>query len=523
MSLPRATLINDDPAKKCARVTPGLFDAALIRDMFEAYEEHVDLASNVTVAKLVARAIKGIKDPTVVRWFRADKERILKLPVDALKNELRLLLLDPDWESQVLRDIRHLKQADADGFQLFFYAVCEKNRLLEDTNSYLEDDALKAHLLACMHDALRTLYDKETARLSAIDDLTEWVKAVETIDKKRRKDDKVCNDAIAVAIAKARYASSGLPKRPCDDDHAQSGPKKAARTDENKNPNAASSSSFAPAGGKAKRLKDAEKALIDANFGCRKCRQLFVWHCGTDNVCEFPPSDVKTVTKDTVAAAKAALIDEQKARLAATISKGKGKPPVAAAVPARSGKVAAVFADYQNDDEPFSSDSESDLDSSGVRTHRDAEPTADAASSDPEDEVPRSHSPQADHAHLFFDCLIEGERTNLPYATRGLIDNGSFLVLIDEDLVEHVGLKKRKLHKPIPFDTALSNDDSNTSSSSPCATEPRSKLREAMKEVMQQRRLLAAELRGVCEKRRDKLEADGLFEYGKPVDAVAAV
>ncbi|KAJ7055301.1 hypothetical protein C8F01DRAFT_1160082 [Mycena amicta] len=451
MSLPRATIINDDPAKKCARVTPGAFDAALIRDMFEAYEEHVDLASNVTAAKLVARAVKCIKDPTVVRWFRADKERILKLSVDALKNELRLLLLEADWESQVLRDIRHLKQADADGFQLFFYAVCEKNRLLEDTTSYLDDDALKAHLLACMHDALRTLYDEETARLSAIDDLTEWVKAVETIDKKRRKDDKVRNDAITTAIAKPRYASSGLPKRPRDEDHAQSGPKKAARTDENKNPNAAASSSSAPTGGKAKRLDDAEKVLIDANFGCRKCRQLFVWHHRTDNVCEFPPSDVKTVTKETVAAAKAALSDEQKARLAAA-TKGKGKPAVAATIPARSAKVAAVFADYQNDDEPFSSDSESDVDVNGVRPHRGTESLADASSSDAEDDLlsPHAHSPQADHGHLFFDCLIE--------------------VLIDKDLVEHVGLTKRRLHKPIPFDTALSND-THPSSASPCATE----------------------------------------------------
>ncbi|KAJ7061121.1 hypothetical protein C8F01DRAFT_1288318 [Mycena amicta] len=297
---------------------------------------------------------------------------------------------------------------------------------------YISATALKAHLLACMHDALRTLYDEDSPRLSAIDDLSEWVKAVEVIDKKRRKDDKVRNDAITAALAKARY--SGLPKRPREEDNAQSGPKKAARTDENKNPNAASSSS-APAGGKAKRLDDAEKVLIDANFGCRKCRQLFVWHRGTDNVCEFPPPDVKTVTSATVAAAKAALTDEQKTRLTAA-TKGKGKPPVAAAVPARSGKVAAVFADYQDDDEPFSSDSDSGLDPI-----------------DPEDDVPtsRAHSPQADHAHLFFDCLIE--------------------VLIDEDLVEHVGLKKRRLHKPIPFDTALSNDDSNTSSSSPCATE----------------------------------------------------
>ncbi|KAJ7064743.1 hypothetical protein C8F01DRAFT_1081016 [Mycena amicta] len=359
MSVPRATILNDDPAKKCARVSPGTFDAALIRDMFEAYKEHQDLATGVTAAKLVARAVKGIKDHNVVRWFRADKERILHLSIGELKNELRMLLLDADWESQVLREICHLCQGDTNGFQFFFYAACEKNRLLEDTPSYLDDDALKAHMLACMNDSLRTLYDEDAARLGAINDLTEWVKAVETIDKKRRKDDKVRDDAIAAALAKQRY--TGNPKRPREDDNAQNGSKKAARTDENKNPNAASSSTSAPFGGKAKRLDDAEKALIDANFSYRKCRQLFVWHRGTDNVCDFPPKDVPTVTEKTVAAAKAALTTEQKTCLAATTAKGKGKPPVAATLPAHSSKIAAVLADYQDDDEPFSSDTDSEV------------------------------------------------------------------------------------------------------------------------------------------------------------------
>ncbi|KAJ7050076.1 hypothetical protein C8F01DRAFT_1092636 [Mycena amicta] len=443
MSVLRATILNDDPAKKCARVSPGTFDAALIRDMFEAYEEHQDLTTGVTAAKLVARAVKGIKDHNVVRWFRADKERILHLSIGELKNELRTLLLDADWESQVLRKIL-----------LFLHGLREEHRLLEDTPSYLDDDTLKAHMLACMNDSLRTLYDEDAARLGAINDLTEWVKAVETINKKRRKDDKVRDDAIAAAFAKQRY--TGNPKRPHEDDNTQNGSKKAARTDENKNPNAALSSTSAPFGGKAKRLDDAEKALIDANFGCRKCRQLFVWHCGTDNVCDFPPKDVPTVTEKTVAAAKAALTTEQKTCLAATTAKGKGKPPVAATLPARSSKIATVLADYQDDNEPFSSDTDSEV--NGVRTHHTAEHTAHTVSSDPEDALLSSHphASQAEHAHLFFDGLIEGERTNLPWATRGLIDNGSFLVLIDEDLVEHVGLKKRRLHKPIPFDTALS-------------------------------------------------------------------
>src|ERR1700761_5392639 len=136
MSVPCATITNDDPAKKCARVSAGAFDPALIRDMFEAFEEHADLA-NVSNSKIVARAVKNIKEPIVVRWFRTDKERILKLSLDALKTELRALLLDPDWESQILRDIRHTRQEDNQAFLVFYHRLCELNRLLEDSTSYL--------------------------------------------------------------------------------------------------------------------------------------------------------------------------------------------------------------------------------------------------------------------------------------------------------------------------------------------------------------------------------------------------
>ncbi|KAJ7220466.1 hypothetical protein GGX14DRAFT_388900 [Mycena pura] len=374
MSVPRATITNDDPAKKCARVSAGAFDAALIHDMFEAFEEHADLAS-VSNAKIVSRAVKNIKEPAVVRWLRSDKERILKLSLDALKQELRALLLDPDWEAQVLRDIRHTHQEENQAFLVFYHRLCEFNRLLEDTSSYLTDDELRAHMRASMLDSTRTLYDEDAARLNALDDLTAWVKAVETVDKKRRKDEKERNDAIAAILAKQRQAPPA--KRSRDDDDSRN-PKKP-RADENTRPQGSTD--------RPKPLDDAQRALLDANHGCRKCCRLFVFHRGYDNVCDFPKTNAKPITEKTVAAAKANLTAEQRTKLAAATKSATASKlapvasvadpappqtaPVAATVPvqrnvSRSAAVAAVIEDYKDDGEWSSSDSEnSDLSDRG--------------------------------------------------------------------------------------------------------------------------------------------------------------
>ncbi|KAJ7223019.1 hypothetical protein GGX14DRAFT_656874 [Mycena pura] len=604
MSVPRATITNDDPAKKCARVSASAFDLALIRDMFEAFEEHADLA-NISNTKIVSRVVKNIKEPIVVCWLRSDKERILKLSLDALRNELRALLLEPNWESQVLRDIRRTCQEDDQAFLVFYHRLCELNRLLEDSESYLGDDELRAHMRAAMADSTRALYDDDAARLNALDDLTAWVKAVEVIDKKRRKDEKERDDAITAILAKrAKYASQAPAKRARDDDDSRNN--KKSRVDENTRPQGAPAYSS----DRPKPLDNAQRALLDANFGCRKCRRLFAFHRGGDNVCDFPKSNVKPITEKTVAAAKASLTNEQRAKLAAA-TKSKAAPvasvtdaaPAPAAsvaatipaqrnvpaqcVPARSAAVAAVIEDYQDDEEYSYSDSENDdLASRGVRAG-----SLPASSADNDSVHADTCPPQA---HLYFQCLIEGEHTVAPHPTEGLIDDGSHLVLIDKVLVDQVGLRKRHLRNPISFDIAVSAPTASNDSLPPTATEyvklrlhsrdqsyttktvraivvsglcapiilglpflyrnhividhflhtvvdarvnydllnpaplpphakPRKKLREAMKEVMHQRKLLAAELRVVCEQRRVKLETEGRLKYGTPVDPVAAV
>ncbi|KAG2746933.1 hypothetical protein P692DRAFT_20781250, partial [Suillus brevipes Sb2] len=57
---------------------------------------------------------------------------------------------------------------------------------------------------------------------------------------------------------------------------------------------------------------------------------------------------------------------------------------------------------------------------------------------------------------LLWDCLIDGPTSSS--RVKALIDDGSAAVLIDEKLVTQLGLQRRKLHTPMPFNVALSGE-----------------------------------------------------------------
>ena len=53
-------------------------------------------------------------------------------------------------------------------------------------------------------------------------------------------------------------------------------------------------------------------------------------------------------------------------------------------------------------------------------------------------------------------------RSDFPVKTRALIDNGAHLALIRPELVERLGLKKYRLHKPELVDVAFSKEKKKT-------------------------------------------------------------
>ncbi|KAJ7050610.1 hypothetical protein C8F01DRAFT_1000445, partial [Mycena amicta] len=401
-----------------------------LRDAFDDYQQHEKIDDDVIVSKLM----NSFKDPRGRSHIRVHKKQLVTFTLDLFMSEMTVVFLGSDWETKQSRRIGSLRQLSNQSFSDYSLLLREENELVYGRQSHLSDLQLRTHLNANCLSSLQELCDQETERLTSIDELEDWIRAVTLLDEKRVKDASRQREAAEAAVR----AAHGVPKRPFSSANASSSnapatadgpPAKRQRRDENS----------APAGTFVPKLTDGERAILDANFGCRKCRRVFVYHKASDklapDVCDFPTADsYKPVTEATVAAAKAATAK----------SKGKSKA------------VNAVIAEI--DSESSSSGSEESDDDDDVSIRDGVSPSVPSVSTS---DIPAG--PQTPHAArhgsslLMWECLIEGPLTNLPLSIRALIDNGSDLVLIHEDLVDKIGLRRRRLHKPVTFDVAVSS------------------------------------------------------------------
>lgn len=154
-------------------------------------------------------------------------------------------------------------------------------------------------------------------------------------------------------------------------------------------------------------LTEEERALLRENDGCFKCREPFAKH--TTATCNngFPDgATYKTITASSIAAKKA---------------KKTGNTVAAIEV---ANTVAVVM------------------------------PSAALGNgTDSEECVAPLTTPL-----LLWDCFIDGPASDSSTRVSALIDDGSAAVLIDEEFALKLGLHRRKLPSPIPFNVALSGD-----------------------------------------------------------------
>ncbi|KAG1804740.1 uncharacterized protein HD556DRAFT_1226393, partial [Suillus plorans] len=159
-------------------------------------------------------------------------------------------------------------------------------------------------------------------------------------------------------------------------------------------------------------LSDNERQLLRDNDGCFKCREPFAGH--TSAVCPKGFPDGATY----------------KALTSATITAKKFK---------RDGKVVAAV----------------EINESGESTVAVVMPSAalgNGSDSGEECVAPLQTS------HLRWTCLVDGPAVSSPLSVSALIDHGSSLVLIGEDLVSQLGLRRRKLGKPISISLAVTKN-----------------------------------------------------------------
>ncbi|KAG2739607.1 hypothetical protein P692DRAFT_20755199, partial [Suillus brevipes Sb2] len=156
-------------------------------------------------------------------------------------------------------------------------------------------------------------------------------------------------------------------------------------------------------------LTESERALLMKHKGCFKCRKFYVSHQSKECSDGAPdPADYKMLTESDANAAKP-----------------KTKPVAAV------GPVSAVMPSSVLDD---GSDSEDEMCVAPFET-----------------------------AHIIWPCNLSGPSSESFERVEALIDHGSHLVLIDEALVNRLGLRKRKLHATIEAHSAFMNNESSSS------------------------------------------------------------
>ncbi|KAG1849853.1 hypothetical protein C8R48DRAFT_778448 [Suillus tomentosus] len=157
-------------------------------------------------------------------------------------------------------------------------------------------------------------------------------------------------------------------------------------------------------------LTETERTLLMKHRGCFKCRKFYVSHQSKDCTDGAPDASAyKTLTELDALAAK------PKSRNVATVG------PVGAVMPS------TVIEE--------GSDSEDDMYVAPFET-----------------------------SHLIWPCLLTGPLCDSFERIDALIDHGSHLVLINEDVVKRLGLRRRKLHTVIEANSAFA-DISSTSTS----------------------------------------------------------
>jgi hypothetical protein len=156
-------------------------------------------------------------------------------------------------------------------------------------------------------------------------------------------------------------------------------------------------------------LTDAERNLLREHAGCFKCRKFYVTHRSADCPDGFPPGEgYKTLTERDATAVR----PNQAKKSSVGVPSGRA---VTAVLP-----VSAVL---------------------GEGTDSGEECVAPLTT-----------------PHFLWDCLLDGPKLSSSLRVRALIDHGSHVVLIDEALVDRLGLRRHRLNRSMEVSVALQGD-----------------------------------------------------------------
>ena len=411
MSTPAATV--DPTSAKAPVLTAGDISPTVMMD-FENAAQDFFVAKSVPAEKQVAMVIPGLKDIQIRDWIAADRPHIVVFPFPDFMKELRANYLQQDWEDQVQNDILTSTLTNAKmTFWNWAQHLLKLNCLLWGMSSAFDDLMLRNHLEAHLDNDLKARVRHSNACKDKF--FKTWVAAVHLIDKACTVKTKHQCDLIEETL-------QGQPKHQNTDGLRGS----SHRANTTGSTAQASSSSSLSSMIHLPVLTDNEHVMLNEHEGCTKCWRFYAGHHSQSCPNGFPTGKgYKTLV----------LADALAAKKAKAVAKSTTKAVVATIEEVDSDEdIAAAAAVMPNSPGVYESDS---ADYSDISGHDVSCPLCSK--------------------NLIWDCQINGLISDFPVTTRMLIDNGTHLVLIHPELVDQLGLRKYRLHKPETVDVTFGN------------------------------------------------------------------
>jgi len=352
---------------------------------------------DVPEEEMVGKVAWGMQDPRIQDWYLTNQDEIDALAFKAYMAEVRKIWLPTGWADTVRRKMLASSQGQRP-FSEWAIDIQSQNTLLRGTTSHLTDVHILYHLESHLNADLAADYHAERI---VEENLRLWIEKVRVLDEKRLRYLARQKEAVENALRNER-ARSVNDKKPNTNTRSYAKPGSSQAKD--------SSKPFT----RLPALTDTERQLLRDNDGCFKCREPFAGHTSSGCSKGFPDgASYKTLTASAV------------------LAKKSKKKEVVAAV------------DVDDDAETVAETVAVVMPSAVLGNGTDSGEECVAPLQTP---------------HLRWECLVNGPAVSSPLTVSALIDHGSSLVLIGEELVKRLGLRRRKLAKSIPVSLALSQD-----------------------------------------------------------------
>jgi hypothetical protein len=384
--------------------------------------------------KQVRKILASLRDDCIQEWISIDRDEILRLSFAEFMVKFKAGFLPEDWEEITRIELLTMQQG-VDSFWDFGVQVQSKNALLRDTDTFLDKDQLRHRIESGMTPkvSLRCRHEKSDKIII----FKEWLADVRRINDLLRAD---CTEL--EALQKGQRESTRRS-------NALSKPSRNANT------SASSSSTF---NDKLVRLTDTSRCLLFDNEGCLKCCKVFALHRSMNCPDGFPnAANYKTLTQLFVDHIK---MCRNKKPVSAVMQSTNDNTaslstaPVAAIMGSSLSAVTYMPSNTFNvleGDEADSDDTVSPLLTAPTVMNY----VAAAVPLAQHDDIAPISVP-----HLYWHCVVNGATDSFPLMLNALIDHGSHIVLISNDLVTKLSLKHCILVKPMPVELVMPNQNS---------------------------------------------------------------